>query len=111
MTLAYLTVYIGEILRAVQKCKSKEDAKKQLTQITMSTSFCIPGDKGFVLPGFFSAPANKAESDLFRGYYRQLREETANRVLELCFIPNQPDKFNKWWMCFAKRKFMNITST
>jgi len=111
LTLAYLTVWIGELLRAIAKTKSKDEAKRQLTAITMSTSFAIPGEKSFCLPGFFPAPANKSESDLFRQYYRQIREETANRLVEVCFLPDNPAQQNKWWICFAKRKFMNIAST
>jgi len=110
LTLAYLTVYIGELLRAIAKCKSKDEAKRQLTSITMSTTFSIPGDKSFCLPGFFSAPANKSESDLFRQYYRQLREETFNRLIDLCYLQDNPNQLNKWWICFAKRKFMNIAT-
>ena len=85
LSLAYLTVYVGELLRAFSKCKSKEEAKKQMTAVSMSTSFAIPGDKQFVLPGFFQQPATRQEGEAFRNYFRQAREETAIRLVELAY--------------------------
>jgi len=114
LTLAYLTVYIGEVLRFCQKYKTKEEARKAITSISMSTTFSIPGDKSFPFPGFFTNPANKTDADAFKTYYRQLREECANRVLDVAYIQGQQaaeQTHNKWWMAFSKRKFMNITQT
>jgi len=143
LTLCYLTVLIGETLRACVKCRTKDDAKRSLTSLSMSTQFAIPGDKQFAMPGFFTAPSNKQDADAFRNYFRQAREETVNRVIELAYsappvIPTSAPAAannsnsnataavtapasggsgsgdaaqNKWWMSFAKRKFMNITAT
>ena len=85
LTLAYLTVYVGELLRAFSKCKTKDEAKKAMTAVSMSTSFAIPGDKQFVLPGFFQQPASRQEGDSFRNYFRQAREETAIRLVEVAY--------------------------
>jgi len=109
LTLAYLTVFIGELLRTFAKSKNRDDAKRGLTTISMSTNFAVPGEKSFCLPGFFTAPANKTDADAFRAYYRQLREETANRLIEVAFKSDGVP--NKWWLAFAKRKFMNIAQT
>jgi len=139
LTLCYLTIYIGELLRAFTKCRTKDDAKKTITSLSMSTSFAVPGDKTFVLPGFFTTPATRQEGEAFKSYFRQAREETAIRMVELAYSPQPiitqsteqttpqtssssssssttpgggPDAtHNKWWMAFAKRKFMNIAST
>lgn len=59
--MCYLTIYIGEVLRFVQKYKTKAEAQKNITQLSMSGNFSIPGDSGFPLAGFFSAPKNRAE--------------------------------------------------
>lgn len=66
-------------------------------------------------------------TDLFRGYMRQLREETgscvdprssscsdvpltaANRLLDRVY--REDGSQNKWWFQFAKRKFMNVAKT
>lgn len=109
LTLAYLTVFISECLRVFAKHSDKKEASKQIVQLAVSGSFAIPGDKGFPLGGFFSEPGNRSESDKFRAYYRQLREETSLRMLDRAYLPD--GSVNKWWMQFSKSKFMNITKT
>jgi len=111
LTLAYLTVFIGELLRAMCKFKTKEEARKSTIALAMSTTFAVPGEKSFCLAGFFPAPASKSESDAWRAYFRQAREETWNRILDLAFISTEPFTQNKWWMAFGKRRFMNIAAT
>jgi actin related protein 2/3 complex subunit 3 len=109
LTICYLTVYIAEVLRLLVKQKTKNEGIKKLTELTMKPNFSVPGDANFVLGGFFSAPKDNKEKETFRQYYRQLREETGNRVVELAY--NQDGSPNKWWLQFSKRKFMNIDST
>jgi len=108
LTLAYCTAFIAEVLRFFAKQKTKEDAKKKMTELSMSQNFPIPGERTFALAGFFSTPASRQESDLFRQYYRQLREELCNRLIELAYLPSGQQ--NKWWICFSRRKFMGITT-
>jgi len=74
----------------------------------MSVSLIPAGDKNFALAGFFSTPASRAESDLFRQYYRQLREELCTRLVDIAYDATGAQ--NKWWIAFSKRKFMNITN-
>jgi actin related protein 2/3 complex, subunit 3 len=45
-------------------------------------------------------------AELFRNYLKQIREETSGRLLSCAYRPNGTP--NKWWLAFAKRKFMNI---
>lgn len=85
--------------------KDKKAGQKEITTFSMN-NFTIPGEKGFGLAGFFSAPKDRSESDLFRSYYRQIREETAKRVLEKVY--DADGNGNKFWLAFAKKKFMNI---
>jgi len=108
LTLCYLTVYIGEVMREVQKHKTKIEAHKGVQTLSHSGNFKIPGEDGFVLAGFFTNPKNKNEADLFRQYYRQLREEAAIRTIDTVFDDKGQ---NKWWFQFSKRKFMNIAKT
>jgi hypothetical protein len=46
---------------------------------------------------------------MLRQYLSQLRQELALRLAARIYQddPNQP---SKWWMCFTKRKFMNLGS-
>lgn len=43
-------------------------------------------------------------SDLMRQYLQQIRQETGIRVCEKVF--GEDGKPSKWWLCFAKKKFM-----
>ena len=45
-------------------------------------------------------------ADLLRSYLKQVREETSGRLMEKVYRQNGTP--NKWWLAFAKRKFMNI---
>ena len=45
LTLAYLTAFIAEVLRFFAKQKTKEEAKKKLTELSMSQNFPVPGNR------------------------------------------------------------------
>ncbi|OTF82878.1 hypothetical protein BLA29_014178 [Euroglyphus maynei] len=45
-----------------------------------------------------------------RQYLLQLRQECGYRLAERVFETDN-GKPSKWWLCFAKRKFMDITLT
>ncbi|WRX32223.1 Actin-related protein 2/3 complex subunit 3 - like 1 [Theobroma cacao] len=47
----------------------------------------------------------KLVQKLLRNYLKQIREETSGRLLSVAYRPNGTP--NKWWLAFAKRKFMN----
>mmetsp|Transcript_1343 Transcript_1343/g.1672 ORF Transcript_1343/g.1672 Transcript_1343/m.1672 type:complete len:177 (+) Transcript_1343:60-590(+) len=106
LTLCYLTIYIGEILRFLKSVQTKVEAKKKITQLSHETNFTIPGEDNFCLPGFFGAPAKRSDADIFRSYYRQLREELAERLLKELYT-DKGDQ-NKWWFQFHKKSFMGI---
>ncbi|XXQ37765.1 Actin-related protein 2/3 complex subunit 3 [Plasmodiophora brassicae] len=103
--LVYLTVYIGECLRQLSRFTDKASGSKHLFTFSKA-EFSIPGEPGFTLGGFFTHPANRAEADTFRAYFRQLREECAQRILERVYDSN--GQANKFWMAFSKRQFMNM---
>lgn len=41
-----------------------------------------------------------------RQYLQQIRQETCLRVVNKVF-PQNESKPSKWWLCFAKKKFMD----
>lgn len=104
-TLIYLTLYITEGLKKLQKAKSKNEGLKEMQSLAIS-KFYLPGEAQFPLNAMYSKPANRQEEDLMRGYFQQLRQEIGVRLAEKVFDP-ETDKPSKWWMCFAKRKFMD----
>jgi hypothetical protein len=46
-----------------------------------------------------------APTDALRAYLKQAREETGARLVPKCYT--EDDKPNKFWLAFARRKFMN----
>lgn len=66
--------------------------------------FAIPGDSGFPLGGMVKAPKTADERETIRGFFKQLRESLASRLIERVYADGTR---SKWWAFFAKRKFMN----
>ncbi|XP_060068670.1 actin-related protein 2/3 complex subunit 3-like [Ylistrum balloti] len=103
-TLIYITLFISECLKKLQKCQSKSQGQKEMYTIGIY-NYPIPGEAGFPLNAMFSKPASRNEEENMRNYLQQLRQETGLRICEKVF--EVPDKPSKWWMCFAKRKFLD----
>lgn len=107
--LIYLTLYITDCLKKLQKCSSKHQGMQEMYSLAISR-FDIPGEMGFPLNGVYMKPQSPEEADLMRQYFLQLRHETGNRLCEKVFdtIDGKP---SKWWTCFAKKKFMEKSLT
>ncbi|CAB3365320.1 actin-related protein 2/3 complex subunit 3 [Cloeon dipterum] len=103
--LIYITLYITECLKRLQKCSSKNQGMQEMYSLALA-KFDIPGESGFPLNSVYAKPQTSAEADLMRLYLQQLRQETGVRVCEkvFSFDENRP---SKWWLCFAKKKFMD----
>jgi len=103
-TLIYITLYISECLKKLQKVTGKNQASKEMYTLAVQP-FDIPGDPGFPLNNMYSKPQNRQEADQMKAYFSQLRHETGARLLERVFDP-ETDRVSKWWSCFVKRRFM-----
>ena len=106
-TLIYITLYISECLRTLLKSQTKTQALKDLDALANS-KFDIPGEAGFPLNSVYAKPANPKEADDLRAFIKQLRMETGLRVCAKVY-EELGDKPSKWWLCFAKRRFMDKT--
>lgn len=103
--LIYLTLYTTQCLLRLEKCPTAVDGLKALTAMAHET-FKLPGDPGFALGSFFPAPANGQEAELCRSYLKQVREELGRRLVTKVYTG--PDgTASKFWIAFAKKKFMN----
>jgi len=102
-TLIYVTLYISECLKKLQRCTSKSQGEKEMYQLGIS-NFPIPGESGFPLNAMYAKAKDNAETETTRQYLQQIRQETGVRILEKVFVDDKP---SKWWMCFVKRKFMD----
>lgn len=54
---------------------------------------------------FSSKPSNQNDAELLRAYLTQVRQEVGMRVCDKVF--GEDGKPSKWWLCFAKKKFMD----
>lgn len=59
--LIYLTLYISECLKKLQRCQSKNDGKKEMQTLAVA-NFSLPGDSGFPLNAMYQKPGSKAEA-------------------------------------------------
>ncbi|XP_064391459.1 actin-related protein 2/3 complex subunit 3-A-like [Halichondria panicea] len=104
-TLIYLTLYVSECLKKVQRSPSKGEAKKSIATLAV-TQFDIPGDTKYPLNSFMGKPVNRQEADQLRQYMTQLRQELGQRLVDKVF-ESDTAKPSKWWLCFVKRRFMD----
>ncbi|RHY50135.1 hypothetical protein DYB34_013189 [Aphanomyces astaci] len=102
--LVYGTLFTHMCLKRLEKCATKADAQRALAQVA-SDSFAVPGEPSFPLGGLVKAAANASETETARGYLKQLREAISTRLIDQVFADGTTK--SKWWMFFAKRKFMN----
>lgn len=102
--LIYITLYITECLKKLQRCSNKNQAQNEMYTLAISR-FDIPGDSGFPLNSVYGKPQSPNEVEFLRAYFTQLRQETGARVCEKVF--GEDGKPSKWWLCFAKKKFMD----
>jgi len=106
--LVYVTLYIIECLKKLQKVPNLERATQEMFSMALE-SFALPGEAGFPLNAFFTKP-NRNEADELRKYFTQLRHETGARLAEKVYDPAlTSDGPSKWWTCWSKRKFLNVS--
>ncbi|XP_066145057.1 actin-related protein 2/3 complex subunit 3-like [Euwallacea fornicatus] len=102
--LIYITLYITECLKKLQRCANRSQAQNEMYTLAISR-FNIPGDAGFPLNSVYSKPGSPNEVEFMRAYLTQLRQEVGMRVCDKVFV--ESGKPSKWWLCFAKKKFMD----
>ncbi|XP_033230630.1 actin-related protein 2/3 complex subunit 3-like isoform X3 [Belonocnema kinseyi] len=102
--LIYITLYITECLKKLQKCGNQNQALNELYSLALA-KFDIPGDPDFPLNLVYAKPSNITEADLMRQYLQQVRQEASQRLIKKVYeVGGKP---SKWWLCFAKKKFMD----
>ncbi|KAK1616338.1 hypothetical protein QYE76_021855 [Lolium multiflorum] len=103
--LIYLTSYINIALKRLEGCRTLAVGTKAIINLGLE-KVPVPGEPTFPFPGLFTLPQSQEEAELLRNYLKQIREETSGRLLNCAYRTNGTP--NKWWLAFAKRKFMNI---
>lgn len=72
-----------------------------------NSKFDIPGEAGFPLNAIYAKPSSPKDADDLRAYMKQLRIETGLRICQKVY--GAEDKPSKWWLCFARKRFMDKT--
>lgn len=59
--LIYLTLYVSECLKRLQKCSNKNQGQQEMYMLAIS-KFDIPGESGFPLNSVYAKPSGPQES-------------------------------------------------
>ncbi|KAI3495976.1 hypothetical protein L1887_38324 [Cichorium endivia] len=102
--LVYLTFYINMALKRLEGCRTVTEGTKAIKNLSLEEIY-VPGESGFPFSGIFPLPGSKKEAEVIRDYFKHVREETSKRLLNVAYRANGTP--NKWWLAFAKRKFIN----
>ncbi|KAI8594121.1 actin-related protein 2/3 complex subunit 3 [Geranomyces variabilis] len=103
--LIYLLLFMQECLQKLQKLPSSVEGQRTLMTHAMQ-NFAIPGENQFPLNAMYEKPVSKNDQDQLRQYLSQLRQECASRLAAKIYDGKEVP--SKWWLCFSKRKFMNL---
>ncbi len=103
--LVYLTLFIHQCLKKVEKKPNKSEALRELNTLAQGGHF-IPGDAGWPLGSLIPGPKTASEAETLRSYYRQLREALVIRLADRVFSKEDGGP-NKHWIAYSKKKFMN----
>ncbi|EAU29997.1 ARP2/3 complex 21 kDa subunit [Aspergillus terreus NIH2624] len=101
--LIYGTLFISECLTKVRPSMSALEAGKALNNVALD-QFAIPGDASFPLNQAFEPPRDRQDAETLRAYLSQVRQEIAVRLHARLYPGGEGP--SKWWLSFAKRKFM-----
>jgi actin related protein 2/3 complex subunit 3 len=101
--LIYGTLFISECLGKVKPGMTSREAEKALINVSLD-HFAIPGDVAFPLNQAFEPPRDRQDAETLRQYLSQVRQEIAIRLHARLYAGGEGP--SKWWLSFAKRKFM-----
>jgi actin related protein 2/3 complex subunit 3 len=102
--LIYGILFLSECLSKLKPSMDSSAASKFLTNLALE-QFSLPGEPGFPLNQAFEGPRDRNEAETLRGYVGQVRQELASR-LHARLYEGGSQVPSKWWLSFAKRKFM-----
>lgn len=101
--LIYGILFVSECLSKVRPTMSAREAEKALINVSLE-QFAIPGDVSFPLNQAYEPPRDRQDAETLRQYISQVRQEIAIRLHARLYAGGVGP--SKWWLSFAKRKFM-----
>lgn len=60
--LIYITLYIPECLKKLQRCSNKNQGMQEMYTLAISNSLAIPGEPGFPLNSVYAKPQTPSEA-------------------------------------------------
>ena len=104
--LIYIHLWIHKCIQmAAAEVKSKSELAEYFRLCSL-TDLALPGDSDFPLNRLFSQ-RDKREGSLCQKYLKQLRYETAIRLIDKLY--ENEENLSKWWMQYANYQFLNIS--
>ena len=102
--LIYCILFLSHCLTTVKPNQDAKAAEKSLINLSLE-QFSLPGEPGFPLNQAYEGPRDRQDAESLRGYLSQVRQELALRLHARLYADGTGVP-NKFWMSFAKRKFM-----
>ena len=68
-----------------------------------------PNDSKFFMGNLVNKSKSAAEDEKFRSYLKQLKEETAYRMMAILYNPQYGTMDLKFWLAFSKQKFLKLS--
>nr|CAD7424198.1 unnamed protein product [Timema monikensis] len=97
----------GRIIQDVVNDNDEEDDSNTEGETDMDTGVVSArSEAGFPLNSVYAKPSNPAEADLMRQYLSQIRQATGARLCDKVYA-TEDGRPSKWWLCFARKKFMD----
>ena len=101
----YVTCFISKLL---EKVAENPEAASKNVPLWLKEKFAMPSDKNFPLPFFVAKGYKPNELERFNKFAKQLRDECADRLLKILFHPEYGTMDLKFWLPYAKRKFLKV---
>ncbi|KAK5071927.1 subunit of the Arp2/3 complex [Lithohypha guttulata] len=102
--LIYCILFLSQCLTTVKPNQDPKSAEKALINLALE-HFSLPGEPGFPLNQAYEGPRDRQDAETQRQYLSQVRQELAQRLHARLYADGTGVP-NKFWMSFAKRKFM-----
>jgi len=110
--LVYLTLWVQKLVACAS---SKDNASLSVNELEAKlldaarSEMPVPGDSAFQLAQFFDDPGSEKERVKCSKYLRQLRIETARRLVPV--MCSAEGGVSKWWQQYADVSFLGNTMT
>ena len=103
-TFIYLTCFICKCLETIQKSPEQDAATKAIFKLSMEP-VTSGSSSSFFMKDLVKYSAK--EDDKFKKYLLQSKQECASRLMQILYNPEWGTLDLKFWLAFAKKKFLN----